>query len=59
MMKTENHRENFFKGITEMLTSFGEIDLKRMKSIIDNEILSRRKIDTEQRIITKPGIVHG
>lgn len=56
----DNTREMFFKGISEMISQFSEIDLKHLKSIISNEFLARQKkiCDKDNRIITQPGILY-
>jgi len=52
-------REAFFKGIGEMIKEFSGNDLEKLKTIIYNEIFSRRteKHKKGDRIIVQPGVI--
>ncbi len=44
-----NKREEFFKGIEKMVTEFSKNDIERLRTIVFNEIRSRRQVKDESR----------
>jgi ABC-type transporter MlaC component len=54
-------RQQFFTGIAEMLSQFSDNDLSKMRTMIDNEALSRKqkKAQENKKIIVPPSVISG
>lgn len=53
-----NPREEFFQGMIKMLKEYSQQDLERLRTIMFNEIRSRRQVkdDSRGKFILPPGM---